>query len=334
MGPTQLPLLNSTQYELWVHQQSSLGARKHTFVAEGAGRRRCRFCGSENPKNFRKKAHLLPEGLGNKWLFNRDECDDCNEKFGQYESDLCASVGSLLTIGGVKGKKRVRQTGSTKSGHTIRHKRSAEGGRHLSYRMKLEDRTVQGTQISFLPDQKMVLTYPSPREKFVPINAYKALAKIGFSLLPETYLREYSKLSAWINVPSSLEAFPFLDVGISVGSLGNSPGIASASLLKRRSGLDDIPHAIAVICCGSICWQLDLMADTLDDGCDLIPFGFLNLNWKSILGTGTEKLDIEYTSPTHFDLKGREPELPLVAALRHVIDLQDQSTRIDAMWRD
>jgi hypothetical protein len=45
--------------------------------------RKCRFCGKSNPEvSFKKKAHLIPEFLGNKMLLSDFECDSCNYEFG------------------------------------------------------------------------------------------------------------------------------------------------------------------------------------------------------------------------------------------------------------
>jgi hypothetical protein len=51
---------------------------------------KCCFCGiQDNGRNFTHKAHIVPASYGNKTYFSNDECNECNEKFGnEYESEL------------------------------------------------------------------------------------------------------------------------------------------------------------------------------------------------------------------------------------------------------
>jgi hypothetical protein len=51
---------------------------------------KCCFCGVENNgRNFSNRAHIIPASFGNKTYFSKDECNNCNKKFGQeYESEL------------------------------------------------------------------------------------------------------------------------------------------------------------------------------------------------------------------------------------------------------
>ncbi|MFD3218368.1 HNH endonuclease [Bacillus sp. BR_7a] len=52
--------------------------------------RKCMFCGKTTEETtFKKDAHVIPAGLGNRILFNYDECDICNEHyFSNHENEL------------------------------------------------------------------------------------------------------------------------------------------------------------------------------------------------------------------------------------------------------
>lgn len=89
-----------TPYEVLTHVQAARGDDKLYIGTRGA----CRYCGCTAPTLFATEAHTFPEGLGNRWVFSRDECDQCNEFFSKYETALAASIGAFLTFGGVKGK--------------------------------------------------------------------------------------------------------------------------------------------------------------------------------------------------------------------------------------
>ena len=66
----------------------------------------CRFCGKTKPYvSFRKNAHAISELLGNKNIILRDECDKCNQFFGdKYELDLSNFLDPMRTFIGLKGK--------------------------------------------------------------------------------------------------------------------------------------------------------------------------------------------------------------------------------------
>ena len=53
-------------------------------------KRVCRYCNKKSPEvSFKKVAHSISEALGNKKIITNDECDACNEKFGEgIENDL------------------------------------------------------------------------------------------------------------------------------------------------------------------------------------------------------------------------------------------------------
>lgn len=93
----------------------------------------CRYCGTADSAAFggRDNAHAFPAALGNRVLFALDECKACNGKFSIYEDALSKAIGPFLTLGGVRGRKGVRQTGRSVSKSKIQHS-SNEERRRLS----------------------------------------------------------------------------------------------------------------------------------------------------------------------------------------------------------
>ena len=118
-------------YQILSHVQASVGEDSKS-IGRGAV---CRFCGNDDLQKFRTRAHTFPEALGNKWVFSNDEFDYCNDKFSVYEDALTKAVGPLLTLGGTKGKRGVRQTGRSHSDTFVRHS-VEDGQRRLSVRAK------------------------------------------------------------------------------------------------------------------------------------------------------------------------------------------------------
>lgn len=87
------------------------------------GRQRSRFFGTTDQSSFgsKRNAHTYPEALGSRTLFSLDECKACNQRFSIYEDALCKAVGPYLTLGGIEGKRGVRQTGRSAGSSYIKH---------------------------------------------------------------------------------------------------------------------------------------------------------------------------------------------------------------------
>jgi hypothetical protein len=321
-------------YDLIRNIQASVGGPEQIL----GQRYQCRFCAETKQEFFLNRSHTFPEGLGNKWILSADECDKCNKTFALYDDALCKSVGPILTIGGIKGKEnKVRQSGRSKGGHNIRH--LTESGQHrISVQLLDIDDGIQpptGSAITFGPDQKIAIDTPTPNEKFIPRLAYKALVKMGLALLPLEDLPNFSRLIQWIQSPSDNEDFPFLDVGISVGSLGNAPELLSAVIFRRRDGVKNRPYIIFVLTIGSICWQIDLMPDTLDDAMEIARFGCINIRWKAALAApDCEPLEIQFSAPRHFDWSSNMSTPIPVSAMRSNFDWSSLEGSFELKWRN
>ncbi|TCS18340.1 hypothetical protein [Caulobacter sp. BK020] len=222
-------------------------------------RGRCRFCGNTDLKFFRKVAHTFPEALGNKWIVSLDECDLCNEAFSVYEDALAKAVGSVLTIGGTLGKgNKVRQTGRSRGNTVISHGRNENGKRRLTLQAVVAD-----FKDAFTLDAATNLLHwkmPVPAAPFSPLLAYKALVKMGLSLVPTERLGEYSALLDWVRRPLAAAPEDSLRVGLSFGAVGNSPQLVVGTLLRRIANIPEAPETIFIYCAGSVCIQIDLAA--------------------------------------------------------------------------
>ena len=57
---------------------------------------------------FKKKAHVIPQSLGNRNIVSLFECDSCNGAiFSIYESSLAAFIGIPRTFAEIRGQKGV-----------------------------------------------------------------------------------------------------------------------------------------------------------------------------------------------------------------------------------
>ena len=291
----------------------------------------CRFCGTTDSAAFGSKtnAHTFPQALGNRKLFSLDECKACNHRFSVYEDALCKAVGPFLTLGGVSGKNGVRQTGRTKGTSSLRHRRE-DGRRQLSGHARAEFADVFDTDPS---DGRLILRLPIGGDKFVPLHAYKALTKIGLSLLPEEELAHFSTACESLLTRDARPTPGLLQVGFSYAYVGNAPPALAGTLLRRSDSQAPLPYLIAIFVAGSVCFQIRLKPDELD--AHVPPLGRLGVNWTSQLPRPEGGyLPIAYSQPLQWDWSGTAPILQPFEAFELAFDPRTTNARFTPMPRD
>jgi hypothetical protein len=208
--------------------------------------------------------------------------------FSKYDDSLTKAVSPFLTLGGVKGKSnRVRQTGRT-AGDAVISRYDTETGQGLSFVSSNAD---FAEHISVSPDGAIQLKIPVAEVLFRPRYAYKALAKMGFALLPEDELPNYEKLRLWLLDDDDTVDFPWLEVGLSFASIGQAPPLAVGTLLRRTRPDDKIPHIVFSL---SICFQIDLLSDHLEDHIPLAPLEAVRIEWTNIVGDPDSSRTLEF----------------------------------------
>lgn len=146
----------------------------------------CRFCGKGYPAvKFNSDAHLIPESLGNKEMLSDFECDKCNHFFGKKESDLANFLGIARSLAKIQGKKK-------------------DPVKFFSPDKTVKIETLQNDALLFTFSNPVITPYFSQfegdepgftihyrTEPFTPIHAYKALIKIGLSLLEKSEIDKF-----------------------------------------------------------------------------------------------------------------------------------------------
>ncbi len=286
------------RYTLLSHVTAWAGGPRSLLGERG----RCRYCSIRGQGKFRKRAHTVPEALGNRWIISLDECDDCNEIFACYDDHLANSVSPFLTLGGIKGKQhKIRQTGRS-AGDSVLICEPAGG---------LSMRTVAEPQdhISLDPiAQKLQFAMPIPGVPFRPRYAYKSVVRTGLALMPEVELEHFRLIRAWLLDKDDAVEFPCLDVAMSFSSISNAPPSVAAVLLRRADPTDPTPYMLFFLCAGSICLQIDLMSDQKDDHASWTPLGFVNVVWQTEIdpGDGHAPVIINYGMPVHRNWSARK----------------------------
>lgn len=158
-------------------------------------KRVCRFCGQSYPMvTFKKTAHAVSESLGNNSLFCNEECDNCNEKFGNgIELDLFNFHKFMLTLYGIRGKEGQRNL----KGKTV----EIDNTNDSVILIKLN----QKSTIDF-DDIKFEINEPSL--SYIPQNVYKCLSKFAISLINRNYLSKLTKTIEWITSDEISDALP------------------------------------------------------------------------------------------------------------------------------
>jgi hypothetical protein len=122
------------------------------------------------------------------------------------------------------------------------------------------------------------------------------------------------------------EDFPVLEVGISFASIGNAPPIAAGQLLRRINSTDFVPHILFIFSAGSVCLQLDLMSDHMEDHLPPVPRGTIKINYSNVVGdeAGNPALRFEYGPPTHLNWSSLLPTPQPIQAM--IFDFNPRTT--------
>lgn len=155
--------------------------------------RSCIFCGkSETEVTFRKEAHIIPAGLGNRTLFNLNECDTCNEHhFSPQENDIV----NFLTFDRIfiRAKKR-----SGKPKYRPPGKNSFMESTPLSNEVHLHILPEEGAfEVAEVGEKEIRLTIKN-LPVYSPEGICKCLTHMAWSLLPKTDRQILNYVPNWL----------------------------------------------------------------------------------------------------------------------------------------
>jgi hypothetical protein len=195
----------------------------------------CRFCNKtmSDGVTFKKVAHAIPEGLGNKNIILGDECDDCNEFFGNdVEPSLIEHLDIYRVFLGVKGKSGVPK---------IKFKNGC---------VQVENNIpiVSSQNIEKVSDKEIKVNFDSIK-RVVPAKIYKALCKITLSTIDEKCVANFEKTIRWMKADDSKElCLPNVAVNIVHSGFSKTPKIVN---YVRKVDDTNIPHVVSEFRLGS-----------------------------------------------------------------------------------
>lgn len=194
-------------------------------------KRKCRFCGgtSADGATFRKDAHVIPIALGNHYLKSAEECDGCNEYFGEEtEPSLIATLDIQRAFLGIQG--RGKNDGRPEL-------RFAEGKVfHDGQKVAIQSRVIS-------KDANDTFTIDLGRgATLTPSAVYRALVKILLSVVDADQLPHLKKTIEWVRYGKHSDQ-PLPMVASSVINLPPNPS-AQITAYRRLAPHPRLPHLV------------------------------------------------------------------------------------------
>jgi hypothetical protein len=134
-------------------------------------------------------SHTLPEAIGNKCLFSLDECDKCNDFFGQtIDKDFANYLGIHRTMQQINGKNGVPKYGVP--GKQPRLWR-AEPNQFFAT-AQFDDDFIE---IDIAEAKGIIKGFKQP---YRPNSVFKCLVKIALAVMPTDEMHNFTKTLAWL----------------------------------------------------------------------------------------------------------------------------------------
>lgn len=209
----------------------------------------CRFCNKtmNDGATFKKVAHAIPEGLGNKNIILGDECDDCNEFFGNdIEPSLIEHLDIYRVFLGVKGKSGTPKI-KYKNGHM-----QVENNMPIVVSRNIE-------QVS----EKEIKVHLNSTKRFTPAKLYKALCKITLSTIDEEYVVNLKQTIKWMKSDDQEElCLPNIAVNVVHNGFSKDPQVVN---YVRKIDDTNIPHVVSEFRLGSFVYVYIIPFSEKDD---------------------------------------------------------------------
>lgn len=218
----------------------------------------CRFCGgtTKTEARFDKEAHAIPAALGNKYLKIADECDECNQYFGdEIEPTLVELLNIQRVFLGIEARGALPKI-------------KFPGGQ--LFRDDAHDNLMVVVSDKISKDASGALTIQLTTGKPIsPQNFYRALSKIALSVIPENELPALAKTIRWVRYGEFADK-PLPKIAAGVVMLPPNPS-AQIALYIRKEPHPKMPHVVCEFRLGCYMYVYALPFSELDEG-DLIGF--------------------------------------------------------------
>lgn len=269
--PEKRPHVDPLQYAQVTERASALLRQHYTQIARHRFRshakvlvgtsnpRRCRYCGrGDGDTTFRKRAHVVPEFLGNRSILSTEECDSCNAWFGaEYDTHMAAMLTPFLTAFRIRGKRGL-PTYKSRSGKSLME--GTSGG--------LLFMDAGDGELFDWDRSRGEVTLTMDSQRFIPRRAFKSIVKSAVGLLPSELLSDYKKTIDWLRSADDTATWvrPRECVGSVIFLPGNRPhGDGSVFLLRRKSDARSFPDLVLVLAVSNLQIQVFVPLGLHDD---------------------------------------------------------------------
>lgn len=233
------------------YEYSSVGHNPHTQIGhKRKSDRICRWCGKTMVDNatFSKKGHAISESLGNKNVVLCDECDVCNEMFGETIEDVAATYFSFEnTICGIHGKNGIPKVKNAQC-------ESIENTGDSCISIATTTFEANGDRP---PAQVMI----KAAKKIIEQDVYRCFCKYALSCCKDDIFVQFKYLIPWIKKEFDYDKTPWVlayrnpNIDVDTGDLMEQPIM---NMYIRRDNDNSMPyficelhHASALTCSSS-----------------------------------------------------------------------------------
>jgi hypothetical protein len=263
----------------WIHERYDLianatfgpGSREEELNLGAGEPQICRYCDKGAPDaSFDQKAHAMPGLIGNQWLFDLRECDQCNVLFG---STIDADFGRWSLSWRALERTPNREGASPKfSAH--------DGSVQIESDDSNQRTIVQGMSEAgryTIDPEARVIDFRLTRRGFVPSAVFKCLVKMAISVAPPDDGESLKLLKAWIRgdtESSKTLASRLLVLFIQMRPTVYAPGKFDYQLLRRKPTTStDSPHMFFRLRFGGRAYQiaLPMLAEDAAQPRDKVP---------------------------------------------------------------
>lgn len=240
-----------TQFNLFPGDRHFLGDRTNRI---------CRFCRKTKPATtFRKKAHAIPESIGNKSLVSYYECDTCNEFFGRgIENDFgiwSKPSRALARICGGNGVPTIKK-GGFGPGWRIEH-----GAAGLNISMYEHD----PDQVVRIDEENKKIIFKVRRDPYTPIAVLKSFVRFGLTIMPEEEIPNFGETMNWIMDNDHSKPWLKKHTVIQTFRPGLMPNdLIQILMLRRRKDFHEIPYAFLMMTFGNEMFQIHIPTKSRD----------------------------------------------------------------------
>jgi hypothetical protein len=273
----------------------------------------CRYCGLAAPQaTFKKLAHAIPDQIGNNWLFDYEECDNCNEHFAKkVEDDFAKWTLPWRSLGRIKGKtgipshksndKQFRIDAKKKLNENIADRNGAQYD--LNIQMGIDDARHE------LNESTQTVKFTLERQPYVPMGAFKCLVKMAIAVMPPEEDRLCNHLKKWILLSDhTVESYPYKPLRIFYGLMpGPLPNDRISYWLLRRKleSVDDCPYMQFILQLGNHVFQIALPMHVEDRS--LLEAGIFQTSlWPNTWATVENQMQYGQSGHKEFDMSSAE----------------------------